>query len=341
MLYLRVSCILLIMLLRCLHANTQSIRIGIIDVYGNRTISADSIRHTAGITEGDTVSQRLLAGRQIEQRLEKLPGVKQAQTALVCCDNNRRYVLFIGVAESDSAVYSLRKAPNLKIKLPNAYTKAYQLFSQRHNKAVISGEATDDWSQGYAMMEYAPARRIQEKFLRWANADFDGIKKVMRSSAFHNQRAAAAHILSYHDDKSKVIPELIYALRDEDDEVRNNAGRALSDLSYYMTKNPGNVSVPFQPFIRMINSVSWSDRTKGLRVLAQLSETRNDELFRQLRATSMESLKEMALWRSESHAAPAVVILGRMAGWTDEKIRTAITDENIAKEAQNLVDTVQ
>ncbi|MBL7698583.1 MAG: HEAT repeat domain-containing protein [Chitinophagaceae bacterium] len=341
MLYLRVHFTVLIVALLCLGTKAQSVKIGIVDIYGNRSIPSGTIRQTAGVTDGDSVSQQSLAARKIERSLEKIPGVKLAQTAVICCDNNERYVLFVGIAETDSSVFTFRKSPTLKIKLPDAYTNAYEHFERRMNEAMLSGQATDDWSNGYSLIKYPPARRVQEKYLRWANADFDGLRKVLRSSAYDNQRAAAVQIIAYNDDKSKVVPELIYAIRDENDEVRNNAAKALSAITYYMTLNPGKIRLPFQPFVRMINSVVWSDRSKGLAMLVQLSESRNEELFRQLKATSMPSLKEMALWKSESHARPAFIILARMAGWADEKIRAVTTGQNFADEVKKFVDTIE
>lgn len=340
MLFLRIYSALFVAIM-CLSAKTQSVRIGIVDVYGNSAISTETVRATAGVNEGDSISQRLLAERTIENSLEKVPGVKLAQTSVICCSSEGAYILFIGVAENDSSVLKFRKSPNLKIKLPGSYMSASEAFARRVDEAILAGEAEEDWSDGYSMIKYAPARRIQEKYLRWANSDFDGLKKVLRSSAFSHQRATAIQIIAYNDDKGKVIPELLYATRDEDEHVRTNAVRALSAISYYMTLQPGKGKVPFQAFARMLNSVVWSDRNRGLEMVMQLSESRNTELFQQLRASSLRSLKEMALWKSERHAVPAFVILARMAGWPDETIRSATSGGNFAEEAKNLVSATE
>jgi hypothetical protein len=37
----------------------------------------------------------------------------------------------------------------------------------------------------------------------------------------------------------------------------------------------------------------------------------------------MEPLVEMARWRNEGHATPALLILGRIAGWTDDAVLAA------------------
>lgn len=334
---LRIYSALLMFLFCCAPVKPQAVRIGLVDVYGNRSLSSETVITTAGIHEGDTISQRELAERKIENNLQKIPGVKLAHTSVICCAGNGSFILFIGIAENDSSVFTFRKSPNLKIKLPGAYTSAYEVFARRLDEAILAGEAAEDWSEGNSMISYAPARRIQEKYLRWANSDFEGLKKILRSSSFSNQRATAVQIIAYNDDKSKVIPELLYAITDEDEKVRTNAVRALSAISYYLTLHPGKIKIPFQPFARMLNSVVWSDRNRGLAMVMQLSESRNPELFQELRTSSIRSLKEMALWKSKPHASPAFVILARMAGWPEQKIRIATSGGNFAEEATNLV----
>lgn len=323
------------------NTRAQPVRIATIDVYGNQSVSTDSILSRMGIASGDTISQKQLAERFLEKRLEGLPGVKVAQSATVCCDNNKQYALFIGIAENYSSVYSLRKSPDLKIKLPDSYNNAYAAFKQRQNDAILLGQSDDDWSNGHSMIKYAPARRIQQRYLRWANSDFAYLQKILHFSRYDQQRATAVQIIAYNDDKKQVIPQLLYALRDESDEVRNNAIKALSAITYYMTLHPGRLNISFQPFIRMINSVVWADRNKGLSVLMHLSETRNKELFRQLRQTSLRSLKEMAQWKSEANAMPAYVILARMAGQKDEQILEVTSRGNFASEAGKLIDALE
>lgn len=331
---------LFILVLLLSNTNAQPVRVGTIDVYGNESISTDTILSRIGISTGDTISQKHLAERVIEKRLEAIAGVRLAKTATVCCDNNKRYALFIGVAENYSSIFALRNSPGLKIKLPDSYNYAYSAFMKRQNDAILLGQSDDDWSNGHSMIKYAPARRIQQRYLRWANSDFAYLQKILHFSVYQRQRATAVQIIAYNDDKRRVIQELLYALRDESDEVRNNAIKALSAISYYITLHPGRLNVSFQPFIRMINSVVWADRNKGLSVLMQLSETRNKELFRQLRESSLRSLKQMAQWNSEAHAMPAYVILARMAGQTDEQILEVSARGNFAQEAGKIVDAL-
>lgn len=339
MLFLRIFSLLL--LFSTLQVRSQSVRIGTIDVYGNRSISTDTILSRAAVVTGEDVSQKDLADRAIEKRIEKLEGVRLAQTDVVCCNSERQYVLFIGVAENDSSIFLYRKSPGLKIRLPESYAKAYLNFTRRYYDAMLLGQSDDDWSNGYSMIKYPPARRIQERYLRWSNSDFQYLRKILHFSVYDSERATAVQIISYNDDKSKVVPELLYAMKDGSEEVRNNAIKALSAISYYMTLNPGKLQIPFQPFVKMINSVAWSDRNKGLQVLMLLSESRNKELFRQLRQSSLRSLKEMAQWKSEAHATSAYLILARMAGQKDETILKTTSKGNFAAKASEIANALE
>src|SRR2546430_15254044 len=70
------------------------------------------------------------------------------------------------------------------------------------------------------------------------------------------------------------------------------------------------------------------DRNKAGGLLSELSTTRNRKLLDQLRAQALDSLIEMAHWRSYGHAYSSRILLGRIAGIEETRL-------------QNLVDTGQ
>jgi hypothetical protein len=341
MICLRIYSVLICLLIyTSLHS--QTVRIGTIDVYGNRKIPSDTILRHAQISAGDSISQKMLLNRSIERSIRAIKGIRLVKTALVCCDKNGNYHLFIGVAETDTSILAHRKAPTLRIKLPQKYSNAYAHFSERLSDAVQAGQAGDDWNQGHSLIHYAPGRKIQEKYRTWADEDFQVLSKVLRSSAYAAQRATAAQIIAYHFDKNRVVPELMYALIDESDEVRNTATRALAVIAYYAAKHPEKkIKVPYTPFIRLINSVVWSDRNKGLSVLKQLTLTRNAEALSNMKELSLPALKEMAVWKSEVHAMPAYIILARIAGEPEDRINRLASDTNFANEAAKLADSIK
>lgn len=161
--------------------------------------------------------------------------------------------------------------------------------------------------------------------------------KVLRSSAYSDDRATAAQIIAYHPDKRKVLPEMLYAMHDQNDEVRNNAVRALSVIAYYSILHPEKkLHIPFQHFIRLLNSVIWSDRNQGISVLMHLSKSRDGKLFDLLKSDALGAIKEMAVWKSSKHAMPAFVILARMNGLNDDAIFKAAADTNFYEQAKRL-----
>jgi hypothetical protein len=100
--------------------------------------------------------------------------------------------------------------------------------------------------------------------------------------------------------------------------VRNNAVRALAVLAEWLSQNPqpGEL-IHATPFVDFINSVSWTDRNKGVMVLLPLTASRDPELLRELRTRGLDSLIEMARWSSAGHALGPFVILARLAGVED------------------------
>ena len=333
---------LITILLHCISVRAQIVRIGSIDIYGNRNISTDTILQSAKISEGDSITRQYLLNRNIERNIQTVKGIKLAKTTLVCCDKNGNYHLFVGIAESDSNILSHRDRPKLRIKLPEKYTNAYKQFSSRLSDAIQAGQATEDWTYGHSLINYPPARRMQEKYRDWADEDFSVLSKVLRSSAYAEQRATAAQIIAYHFDKGKVIPELMYAIIDESDEVRNNAIRAIAVIAFYASAHPEkNIRIPYLPFIRLINSVNWSDRNKGLSVLMQLTHSRNPEILQKLKERSLPALKEMAMWNSTAHAMPAYVILGRIAGLSENEISKTASGTNFADDAKKLASSIK
>jgi hypothetical protein len=55
----------------------------------------------------------------------------------------------------------------------------------------------------------------------------------------------------------------------------------------------------------------------------QLSGVRDPKLLAILRREAMAPLIEMAHWKSDGHAMPALMILGRIAGLSDDDIEAA------------------
>jgi hypothetical protein len=104
--------------------------------------------------------------------------------------------------------------------------------------------------------------------------------------------------------------------------VRNNALRALGVLA--RSDKRIAAGIPASNFVAMLNSGIWTDRNKGAALLDVLTQARRPGLLSQLRNSALDSLIEMASWRSSGHAEAARSILGRVAGIDEDRIRQLI-----------------
>ena len=121
-----------------------------------------------------------------------------------------------------------------------------------------------------------------------------------------------------------VVGDLVYAMRDSSESVRNNAMRALAVFANAALAARPKRPIPYDGFIALLRSPVWTDRNKASWALEGLSALRDPRLLARLEREAIPPLVEMAHWKSPGHAAPALTILGRMAGFPDEKIAAAL-----------------
>ena len=108
-------------------------------------------------------------------------------------------------------------------------------------------------------------------------------------------------------------------MSDPSEGVRNNAMRALPVIAEMTPTGSRRVPrIPAEPFIALLSSPVWSDRNKARGALEVLTRKRDPDFLRALRRRAASPLAEMARWKSVGHAQPAFLVLGRMAGYSDE-----------------------
>ena len=128
----------------------------------------------------------------------------------------------------------------------------------------------------------------------------------------------------YVADKQSVVDDLVDAMGDPSEDVRNNAMRALVVFTKMKPMAAQKVPrIPSDPFIGLLNLLAWTDRNKSSLALMELSESRDPGLLAKLKKEAMQPLIDMARWKNEGHAMPGLLILGRIAGWSDEEVRAA------------------
>ena len=299
-------------------ARAQLPRVGIIDFYGLRKTTPAQVREVLGIAVGDSLTS--LALFTMPARIADLPGVVSAAIDPVCCEEGKT-MLYVGVVEEGAKTLELRAPPDGKSRLPADVLQAGAAFAQAHMRAVMRGFAKEDVSQGHSLMADSTARMIQLRFVDLASRYRDTLRAVLRTSDDEDHRALAAQVLAYSANKQSVVTDLVYAMLDHSSEVRNNATRALWLIAAYGQQHPElKITVPYEPFIDLLNSVAWTDRNKASLALMQLTEGRDPALMTALRTRAFDAVVDVAQWTNPGHAMAGIVILGRLAGIPDAEI---------------------
>ena len=297
-------------------------RIGIIDFYGLNKIAEARVRKALGAAEGDLLPS---SKGDVEERLDQIPGIVESHLEAVCCDAEK-VILYVGVEEKGAVHFDLRDAPESSVSLPESITAAYHELLDALGAATRRGSTAEDLTRGHSLMADPLAREIQEKFPEIAKEHLKELRDVLRNSQDEDQRTAAAYMIGYAPKKAEIVDDLQYALRDSDSGVRANAVRALLAVAVYAKLNP-DAGIKIQPtwFIEMLNSLSWSDRDHALKALQLLTDGRDPSVLDQLNQRALGSLAEMSRWKTLGHALPAFVLLGRVAGLSEQQIQDAWT----------------
>jgi hypothetical protein len=292
-------------------------RVGIIDFYGLRQLTRADLSAAIRVQIGDSLTY---SQEELRKRLLAVPGVLDADVSLICCDAGRS-ILYIGVREAGAPMLVFDAAPVGSEVLPPEILAVSSRYMRALIEGVRAGQSGEDDSAGHSLSLYPPARAEQEQMAAFAASHTGLLRTVLRHSANGQHRALAAQVIAYAPDKSSIIPDLVAAVRDPDEQVRNNAVRALGVMAMYAQSHPGPaLNVPSAPFVDLLSSLEWTDRNKASFALAALTTTRDTALLRELRERALPDLIEIARWRSPGHALAAAVVLGRIGGLAEEEI---------------------
>lgn len=240
---------------------------------------------------------------------------------LHCLETAVKIHVLLGVALLGTG---FRSAPEGTVRLAADIIQAGEEFTKALISAVQRSDAGEDHSQGHALSHDFAMRAVQERFLEYAGRDLAHLRLVLRDSSDERHRALAAQVLGYVADKQAVVDDLLYGMSDPSDEVRNNAMRTLLVFAAATpTAARPAIRVPYDPFIALLGSPIWSDLNKASVALMQLSNDRDSELLARLRREAIVPLVEMARWKSAGHAMAAFMILGRIAGHSEDAIERA------------------
>ena len=290
--------------------------VGEIDFFGYKGLNLAAVRAALPFHEGDgfpppNVKSEELK-RQVGRAIKGVIGRDPTDVAFVCCDANKNWMAYIGLAGESYQALAFNPLPTSDVRLPKDAVKRRDEMDDALERAVMNGHSTEDHSEGYALTNDPKARKAELAIRDYALQHEDLLFQVLASSSDAQHRAIAARILGYGRQFDGQTDALVHASLDADDGVRNDAVRALWVLAD--AKPAVAHGIPLEPFIRLLRSGAWSDHNKASLVLMALTTTRDPQALAQLRADALDPLLEMGRWRNIGHAEAALTILGRMAG---------------------------
>jgi hypothetical protein len=301
--------------------------IGEIEFFGYKGLDLAAVRAVLPVHEGDLFPPDKIKSsdqlkRQIGEKIQQAIGRAPTDVAFVCCDSKQSWMVYIGLPGESYRALPLHPAPTGSARFPKQVLKLRDEMDNAWMDAVMKGGATEDDSQGYALTNEPKARKAELAIRDYALHNEALVFQVLASSSDARQREIAAQMLGYGRQSDEQIDALVHASFDSDDGVRNDATRALLVLAGAKPELAKRISP--EPFVGMLRSGAWSDHNKGSFLLMTLTESRDPKVLALLRSEALDSLVEMARWRSAGHAESARRILGRIAGISEEELNKLI-----------------
>jgi hypothetical protein len=300
--------------------------IALIETYGLRTVSRNSVIEASGMKVGGNLREVDLA--QAIKRIEAIPGVRAAATGGVygnlLKDDKLGLVLYLGIQEESCQPLQFGEAPSLDRTLPMEIVDADDKEQTAFKIAASNGLFSEDRSEGHSLAADPDLRAAQVRYIPLAEVHWSTLVDVLHNSQDSTQRAIAAKVIAYSNDKQQAVHELMPALRDPDSAVRNNATRALSLIFGYAKSHPNLlISAPqdlVKRLVEMLDSLEWTDRNKAIALLLCIDD--EELVVRELRKQAVPTLVEMSGWQS-AHGAMAFMLLGRLANMDHDESRQA------------------
>ena len=301
--------------------------LGAIDFFGYRGVDLAAIRSALPFHEGDLFPPAKAKSsdalkRQVSATIAHVIGRPPTDVSFVCCDSKQNWMVYIGLPGESYEQVAFNPAPAADVRLPKAALALREEMDKAWMNAVMKGHATEDDSEGYALTNEPTARRAQLAIRDYALHNEALILDVLASSSDARHRAIAAQMLGYGRQSDQQVDALVRASLDPDDDVRNDAVRALEVLAG--AKPDLARRIPPEPFVHLIRSGAWSDHNKASLLLLALTRSRDPKVLTLLRTDALDSLVEMARWRSVGHAEAALTIIGRIVGLSEDSLNTLI-----------------
>ncbi len=247
-------------------------------------------------------------------------GVQTTNVAIVCCDEERRQVLFVGIAGASYRPLPYNPAPMGSLRLGREARRLADAADRAREEAVRRGgdAGSEDDSAGYAMFKDPALRRVLIRIRNYALAHENELFGMLAHSAHVRSRQIASQFLGYATASPAQIAALVAATCDADSTVRNNATRALGVLARSNAR--WAAEIPAAPFVAMVRSGIWTDRNKAVALLDQLTASRDTATLKMVRDGTESALLEMARWRKVGWSYNARMVIGRLRGIPEQEL---------------------
>ncbi|PWU11571.1 MAG: hypothetical protein C5B51_02300 [Terriglobia bacterium] len=298
-------------------AATTVPRVREVNVYGLRKLTAERIMRSGRLRAGETLPP---SKGDLEDRLSEISGVIRARVEAVCCEGPDA-LLFVGIEEKDGPHVAFHSDPAGSAALPEGLAATYQQFLATVQRAAQRKNAASATGPERPLISDAEARGFEEKFGDYAAGHLPELREVLRNGSDPEERAVAAAVIGYAPSKQEVIDDLQYSMQDPDEAVRSNALRSLRAIAVFAQGEPGLQSrlTPTWP-VELLNSIVLSDRLQAADLLITLTDHENRAALDQMRTQALPSLVEMARWESLGYALRPFLLVGRIAGLSDQEI---------------------
>ena len=320
----------------------ESKRIGTIDLFGYSGWDRDdpntkALRDKLAARVGAEVKLGAAAAfrRQVQGDAVAATGKPATDVAVVCCNDKGELSVFVGMEGESAIPLPQRATPTGPDTLPPEAMTLYENDEKALAAADARGDAAEDDSQGYALAHDPAAHAVEEQIRAFAVAHADVIVRVLRRGGNVQQRRAAAMLLGYAERSQAQTRALEDAMNDDDDDVRNNATRALAVLAA-AGPLPGLNAVQV---IGLLYSGVWTDRNKASALLLNLTAKPDPKLLKTLAVQALPPLIEGAQWQSKSHAFAFAMVLARVLGMPDDHSSALINSgqvNEIVQQAKSL-----
>jgi hypothetical protein len=286
-----------------------------INLYGLQKISAEHVLQAAKLQAGQPLPP---SKGEMEDAIAKLPGVARARVEAICCEG-KYAILFVGIEERTGPHIEFHEEPSGTASLPEEIMDAYhQFLTALRRSAEVNADKSRERDPELAA--------VTEKFTSFASTKLTELRNVLRDGSDPEERAAAAIVIGYAQDKSSIAGDLQYAMRDPDEAVRGNAIRSLHAAVMKADTPSQAVPVPLTTLMDLLHSVVLSDRMEAADMLVTVTDDGNPQAIALMRSQALPALVEMARWKSLFYALPPFMLVGRIAGLPEEEIQSRWTN---------------